>query len=356
MAQKKFLISIICIGLVVFVSAVFVFGRKQSPVKPSSSLTPTAVASAGVKKWADRIAIVGAEQAYQEFKDANHKESLQVQHAMAHVFGEALYEQKGLDGISVCDSEFAFGCYHSFLTRAIAEHGVAVLTYLDQKCLDKYGPLGTGCQHGIGHGVMEYTGPTKIEEALTLCGKTTQLNPLFGCTSGVFMEYNSPLVLGEGSATVQPRPFDPAAPYGTCPMLSRPEFRWSCYYEIPAWWYGGQSPKEIGKLCHALTSPEERQSCLQGMGQAIVESTSYQASESIAGCQTAASQADKVLCLSGAAWTFYANPEFRSADVALCDAVSGQDRNVCRKKANLICNGITDNAARLQCEAGNTVF
>lgn len=88
-------------------------------VKPKTGTEQTAFKSL--------IDAAGPQKAYDEFKAVYQNDPFEIQHNAAHVMGRALYEKAGLDGFSICDATFAFGCYHAFLGLAIHEKGVGHL-------------------------------------------------------------------------------------------------------------------------------------------------------------------------------------------------------------------------------------
>src|SRR3989344_4330329 len=171
------------------------------------------------KKWSELMDEIGIEKTYRQFKSEYKDIHFGSQHTAAHIIGELIYEKAGIKGIIFCDATFAFGCYHSFFGNALANSGPDVIPEIDKSCIDKFGPFGTGCQHGIGHGLMEYFGHENLLAALDACSVTFQKNPLFGCTSGVFMEYNVPIIITLDDASTRPRMLDKSIPYDPCPGL-----------------------------------------------------------------------------------------------------------------------------------------
>lgn len=108
-------------------------------------------------------------------------------HDLAHFIGALAYNRQGLDGISVCDNQFAFGCFHGFLDKLIREGGEESLKVARQKCLARYPRMqAISCLHGIGHGVYSLKGG--LNPALSLCDDFPQVEKLY-CYDGVFMEF-----------------------------------------------------------------------------------------------------------------------------------------------------------------------
>ncbi len=252
--------------------------------------------------WENKIKKYGAEKTYLEFKEYYASKEFLEQHTAAHIMGEVLYRTRGLGGFSMCDSSFAFGCYHSFLGQAIAERGISIVSELAQKCKDRYGENSTGCEHGIGHGIAEYLGPRKIKEALFACVKTNQRNPLFGCTSGLFMEYNSAIIFEKNTPTVRDRVPNKQNLLEPCDEVIPEEFRPSCYYEISLWWKNSAqvSSEKIGNLCGKAARETERQACYQGWGAVVAEAANYDHKKIITICALGATKKGWIDCGIGA--------------------------------------------------------
>jgi hypothetical protein len=136
------------------------------------------------EKWKEKIISAGPKTAYGEFKQAFSSFRFDQQHVMAHLFGELLYQEGGTAYLETCDSEFSFGCYHGFFTTAIYGEGDSVIMELDRICIETGGLGASGCQHGLGHGLVEYYGHTLdgLKNALQSCEDTTSYSKKFGCT------------------------------------------------------------------------------------------------------------------------------------------------------------------------------
>lgn len=286
--------------------------------------------------WLYEIEHVGPEKAYKEFKEKNGRIAFDYQHLSVHVFGELLYETEGLLGIQYCDPSFGFGCYHGFFGRALSEEGVSAVKELDAICVEIYTPLGTGCQHGIGHGIMEYVGGNRINEALELCKETTQLTPLLGCTSGVFMEYNRPLSTKEGvTLSPEPRPFDESNPYDPCISVDE-KFRDSCFFEL------GQRYSLIFRedavmqttLCSGLHNSRDVRHCYMGVGADLAPAFAFDVDLILSKCAAMGAQGE-LFCRAGASWSYYADPEKREQSGRLCMMATEEDTNNCKQLADL---------------------
>lgn len=286
--------------------------------------------------WSESIDRTGQVHAYNQFKQKNSNLDFDRQHLASHVFGELLFEKSGVDGISTCDSSFGFGCYHGFFTRAVSENGLAIIKELDKACVDSYTALGTGCQHGLGHGIMEYLGYADIQLALDACKDTTQLTPLLGCSSGVFMEYRTPLFYGEDSVQIKPREFNENNPYDPCERIKE-KYKPSCYFELANWWFGvlDGDYQRMGDLCASLKDTQDKKNCYLGVGKTIATREDHNLENTLAYCKSLGLGVAERDCRSGAAWSFFADPEQRHRARSLCDGLSSNDKVICIKNADL---------------------
>lgn len=270
--------------------------------------------------FVEHINMVGPEEALLMFKRSYENEHFATQHNMAHIFGEALHEVFGTDGVVHCDGSFQFGCFHGFFGVSIALNGLTILEMLDAACLSAGAQEPSACQHGIGHGILEYIGYDHLVDALELCERTNQPNPVAGCTSGVFMEYNVPLSENEyGEFVVTPRPLDETNPLTPCSDVPE-RFRESCYHELPQWWNQvyDQDYKRIAGFCSSLTVLAERRACILGVGNIIAPTSDYTVEQSVSWCNEMHRADDVHLCIASASWSFAADEYGRKNAHKLC--------------------------------------
>ncbi len=287
--------------------------------------------------WEKRIEDVGGKEAYAQFKQDIRTMDYSAQHALAHIFGQLVYEKEDLNGIAVCDGSFGFGCYHSFFGVAIQENGMNVIEDLDKACIDAYGPRGTGCSHGIGHGVLSALGEDELMQALHLCSGLSWKGPFGGCTSGVFMEYNFRTMAAFSEGAFQ-RPLVLEEKYKPCTYVGE-SYEQSCYFEQPAWWRGsleqdGKAPKltyqEMGEWCAALEEEKQRLACFRGIGNVIPANAGYDVELSVERCDLMPNKEGESMCRQGAAWGFFADSAFRTQAVYMCSlGASVEEKEEC---------------------------
>jgi hypothetical protein len=317
---------IACVGVLAVVVGVSFFSANSSLPQATSkgTLDVTSVRS-DIRQDVSRL---GSASAYENFKKDFLQSNPDVQHNAAHIFGEVAYELEKVEGIAACDTSFNFGCYHGFFTAGVKSAGISIVPELDAIC-QKSNKVGA-CQHGIGHGILEFLGHSKLEAALEVCKMTRQPNPIAGCTSGVFMEYNVPLMVENGIYTVSARPLgNPESPYAPCTNITG-EYVRSCYHELPQWWnqvYGGDFSR-MGVLCAGVSDPRERYSCFAGIGNIAGSSTQYDPEHTLVICKLYEPN-DADTCLENAAWAYASNLGLEEEAMGICKMVSENRREKC---------------------------
>ncbi len=284
-----------------------------------------------------RIRAIGGAKTYQEIKTTYGTKHFSVQHKVAHLFGELLYQREGIEGIGVCDGNFAFGCYHGFFGKAVAGGGVSMVRKLDEACVKRFGPLGLGCPHGIGHGLGEYFGPTRLDQQLEACAGLSWQGPLFGCQEGVFMEYNFPTIVDEKTVSKGKRPFEPVKPYEPCTQVSE-RFRRACYFEMGTFWelIFQKDYTKIGSLCAGIANESEKNDCFKGIGHAAAATSGFDVGATRQACDRMPTIYNSMLCLAGASWSLFAQYQDTYQMDALCTYVPEQLHNMCKTEANLL--------------------
>lgn len=311
--------------------------------KPTAISEKSGIFARENKYWSERLDSVGSEKAHSELKEKLASEDYPRQHTIAHLFGTLLYEKTGTKGVSVCDQMFGFGCFHGFFARALSLEGEKAVAKMNEACFAKFGMASQGCQHGIGHGVIEYRGRNNLAQALEDCKMTTQTRKIFGCTSGVFMEYNIPIILSDEQAediNITQRPYDKNNSYYPCNEVKE-EFRESCYFEISQYWRQvfERDYKPVGELCQGVKSPYYKEVCFLGLGHVLAPGTGYNTIEAIDECEVMPNREAEILCRAGSAWSFFGNLETRPDFKKLCEeGLTSTETALCIDKADLAGN------------------
>ncbi len=272
--------------------------------------------------WGKRIGNIGAQAAYNELKLAYSDKDFTSQHIAAHLFGNLLYEKLGVEGFYICDEALGFGCHHNFVSRALAERGLSAIDELNRACLAKFGERDTTCQHGIGHGVMEFLGygDGALYESLDACDRIATGNARSGCAWGVFMAYNIRVVVGAASASITLRPLDPQNPYAPCPSVPE-RLRRVCISQLALWWdklFSGDYGK-MGEMCVGLKDEKDRGACVIGVGLVAATLTEYDIQKTVERCDVMPDAPSEIFCRAGASWSFRSYPGKKAVAPRLCD-------------------------------------
>lgn len=292
--------------------------------------------------WKERIEQIGARAAYEELVRATESLSPTDQHVPAHLFGSALFETKGIEGMAVCDSRLLYGCFHEFFSQAIVTHGLSIVPELEARCpVSPSIDAPISCQHGIGHGLVAYFGYTAedLESAVSECDALTS-DPWHACLQGAFMEYQLRFFASaDGSdARVVPdnNPYDPCTLYDGI-------YAERCVGLLPVWWRAAlfehapttESFTNAGELCRALpeTLHDNRDACFRGIGFMAV--TSFMNRSVVAeSCAAAASPGeDREACMT---YAYIVLPEGGSSNGAIsCMRLPEDVRGLCEHTAGL---------------------
>lgn len=189
---------------------------------------------------------------------------------------------------------------------------------------------------------MEYIGPERLVEGLEACTLTTQVKDLFGCTSGLFMEYNTSTIFTPDSVYQKDRKFNQKNPYEPCSTTVPSEFRNSCYFELSQWWKNilGEDYGQIGSLCNDIGNQKNKESCYMGFGTVAGPSADYDTAGTIKICNDMPTEEGIFFCRAGASWVFFANPEYRARAPALCEGFNKkEEEEFCLQKSDLIGTG-----------------
>ncbi len=259
-------------------------------------------------------------------------------HLAVHLFGEKLYERAGIDGVTVCDSDFGYACFHGFFSRAISENGPSIVKELDATCMKRFGKNNEKlwpCRHGLGHGLVEYMGHdrSKLTAALDACpknGNTSDYN-LFGCPTGVIMEYNAPIVINENKtsaySSLRSLDNDPNEP-----CVSIPEkYRDACFRQMPQLWERYFDYIKMGTLCNSEPALPYSKSCFRGIGTIVGSASNYDPKLTIARCEKMPTRDGIVFCKQAASASILSQTGNRANANTICNGLSVKEKERCAK-------------------------
>ncbi len=333
--------------LVIGVTFFFVYGHHGASTIPMQNavMDPSIMQSMNVEhatssirvieRWRSRIRAVGDTAAYGEF--ANEITSLDpaTQHMHAHIFGAALYAEKGSDGFPTCGALYSYGCAHALIAAAIQQEGVGVVSKFADACRKTAWP--PMCLHGIGHGLVRTSDHTKkaISNVIDLCLNKVHDTSTAGCIGGAVMEYDGQtMMVGLG---VQ-RPLVHGEEYEPC--LSAPDAAKSaCYLWIVSWWYDDmaakgisreESFKRVGAMCAKLPESEFMPQCLAGEGEMVATEAGYDGAIARDLCDASSLEPlSRLYCKAYAANIILASPKGEEALKILCTSVRETERTKC---------------------------
>lgn len=161
------------------------------------------------------------------------------------------------------------------------------------------------CKHGIGHGLMEYYGPRRVELALERCDSLEIPDRIGGCSSGVLMEYFFPVVMIGDSAVSTRRPHDLNNPDYPCDILNS-KFRNVCYFELGKLWYSVyyQDLAKADLICSNTRNQEFNKYCYLGIGSRIVAESEKGLEETKKKCSEMLDIDSQIYCRLGGSLSF----------------------------------------------------
>jgi len=317
---------VLTILLLLSVGAVYAKDRLLEPKGASRDLKHASY-------WSSEIHTLGAPEAYQEFSRAVAKENPSFQHAASHAFGEALYAIEGIGGISVCDQQFGYGCFHQVTAEEIFNKGLGSIASLGTLCNGMI-----ECLHGAGHGILAYLGygRSNLDEALRACSKMPGGNVYNGCADGVIMEYDLRIMANNENPTTGFRHIGSNL-YEPCDTLTSQFERSECYFWQPrVWtenWIKTETPENIlvrsAKLCNALAG-DSKVFCITGIGQTVPSSSGYNVARSAKLCATLSDELSRNTCTSAAAKVF-AGATSRGDATVLCNTLTLPTSKACNE-------------------------
>ena len=230
--------------------------------------------------------------------------------AVVHGYGGA-GTKPGIDGFTTCDPVDLFGgCVHEFIAEAVQDKGATAVAVLNAACTARYGERrAVTCQHGMGHGLMNFYGYDEkgLAQSLSVCGTIHSVDQTEGCFGGSFMEFNLRTIVDN-----KLRDFAPDDPFAICKKVTA-GYASACYFWTPQWilesvYKTVRTPKTfagVGAYCAQVTNTEMRYSCFRGLGYFAPPSSHFQKAEAKKLCDAVSdTQKDRDDCWSLAKVSF----------------------------------------------------
>jgi len=245
-------------------------------------------------------------------------------HDYAHYIGQLIFKEKGLAGITICTTDFAFGCYHGLLDQAFRKD-LSPLQQAEKAC-EQVGKIGSGpyasCIHGIGHGVASYFKDKDLNGALKTCDKLPQNSPQF-CYDGVFMEFS------RDALDDFYKPNDLLYP---CNSVEA-KYTFACGRNQPTVLMNrlSKSYGDVAKACQKATIRDLKASCYTALGFQAVYSSNNDSEKIISTCESMNDPEFEYQCKSAAAGELiFQNMKNWQTDAPLiCNSLKNENAKNC---------------------------
>jgi len=255
-------------------------------------------------------------------------------HQFAHLIGNGIYHKLGLAGITICDNAFAYGCYHGVTEAMLLDVGPEKIPDIEKNCISILSHEQkhdyTGCIHGVGHGLLTWSG-LHIKQALTGCDFFSQQYRPY-CYDGAFMEYADSL---PKSAAL------PKNPWELCDGLNE-QYRFNCarYQSLLFVNVFGLSLVQSADACRLADTEKIRYACLGTIGHMIAQQEQANKQKILTRCGELYKEEGYAMCVTYAAQEIrfqnYENSEAVSHE--LCNSLKASWSDRCRRENSPLIN------------------
>jgi plastocyanin len=246
-------------------------------------------------------------------------------HTFAHLVGNEIYRTSGLAGITTCDDSFAYGCYHGVTEAMLLAVGMEQVPDIEKNCLstlkNEHSENYTGCIHGIGHGLLSWSG-LQMTKALAGCDLLQEQYRGY-CYDGVFMEH----------AEASPKNvFDKDHPWQLCDGLEE-RYRYNCarYQSLIFTNAFGWSFGTSADVCSQADDRRIREACLSTIGYMVAQQEQTNIDNIKTRCNELYKEEGYAVCIMSAAdeirFQRYEHSEHVAA--SLCESLSSPWRENC---------------------------
>ena len=240
-------------------------------------------------------------------------------HALTHVIGRAAY-----DKYQIIDDALIFEnnlCGSGYLHGVIEERlGKSKDLFADIKSMCK--PDDGNCNHGMGHGLMYYTG-NDIPKSLLFCDQIKNTRGKLFCSEGVFMEnFNTDQQLHPSEYL---RNDDPSYP---CPQ-QKEFYKGTCYFYAPDFFLNIHQGayKEALDWCHTIEE-DFRLICINGVGSRTMKRNINNPKLVENVCMTL-DHDEQRFCIDGMTSYYVVNYYSLSKAKAMCDTLQTENKETC---------------------------
>lgn len=255
-------------------------------------------------------------------------------HDLAHLVGQLIFKQYGLDGLSICDASFAFGCYHGLMERAFFGNKPEDYKNNLLKAADACKGVGAvdspnywSCIHGMGHGIATFR-EYKLDPALTDCNILPDGIQTY-CQDGVFMEFS----------VNAPRSFyKPEDPVYPCDAVDQ-KFKIACarsQVQVMRLRFS-MNTEQIAEACTATGNADIVFHCIDALGYFIGQNapnSSNSAEAILSGCGEIKDKAAAAQCSAAAAGelVFQNSANWKDTVQKVCSSFEGDFESQCNAR------------------------
>jgi hypothetical protein len=257
-------------------------------------------------------------------------------HLLAHHVGELLYKAYGFKGLALCDTTFAFGCYHGIMEVAFdknhPESYNANVLSAQEGCKvvgDITSPSYWSCIHGMGHGIATFR-DYDIQKSLSDCDLLDQKVRTY-CDDGVFMEF---------SLSALPNFYKQDNPIYPCDTITKDYQVVACarsQAQVMRFRFK-MTTGEIAKACLDTKDKTIVYHCIDSIGYFVGQTTQGDASKVTADCEEIADEAAAAQCKAAAAGevVFQNYAGWQTSTKAICNSMSGTYKDLCTTRVDQV--------------------
>jgi plastocyanin len=299
---------------------------------------PTAVTYAQIEKMAEGK---GAKATWEYVKSIYNTPSGVVgsPHDMAHLVGQLIYKEQGLAGLSICDSSFAFGCYHGLMEVAFdkykdkpndVEYKKGLLEARDG--CKAVGPEASGpyvsCIHGMGHGIITFR-EHDLNKALSDCD-TLEVGARTYCDDGIFMELS---ISAPSNFYKQADPIYPcdavADNYKTACARSQVSVMRNRFH---------LDTQAISNACNATKNEKISYHCTEALGFYMAQSNSENPEKVVSGCEEILNGDAQAQCKAAAAGelVFQNIRGWHDSVLTICESMNANYKTNCEARVTQV--------------------
>lgn len=269
-AFKSSWIFFALVFLLLVILALYFANPSQKSAVSSKSPTASLPQNLNIESLAEFAKQNGVSFAYLQLKEKFPGNDASA-HDFAHVIGIIAFETQDMQGLSVCDTAYNYGCYHGFIEAFFAKNDVAKVTQIEASC-NLLGPIhAPSCLHGIGHGVL-VNRSYNVDQALADCSQHLQQTSQIYCFDGVFMEnITGSMLAANRRVAVTEQNID--EPCNNVDYI----YQNQCWRnQVTVWHSFFQNTKKVGAKCLAIDK-EFQTTCLESIGLSIAMNSPQEA-------------------------------------------------------------------------------